>query len=115
MRDAVLPIFLIVMGILWLLFALNWIPDLDWLIGLGFIAAGIGVMLTDGINKQSIVSGPFLISLGIAWFLRLQYGAQYNYIVPILLIVLGLLMLLARLPQIPEPRAPKKLASPEQS
>ena len=61
MRDAVLPIFLIVMGILWLLFALDWIPDLDWLIGLGFIAAGIGVMLTDGINKQSIVSGPFLI------------------------------------------------------
>ena len=40
MKDASLPVTLIVVGLGWLLWEFRLFPDVDWIISLGFIAAG---------------------------------------------------------------------------
>lgn len=102
MRDASLPVTLIVVGLGWLLWEFRLFPDVDWIIGLGFIAGGIAVMAIDGINKNSVVIGPFLVAVGIAWLLHDRYGTNWRYIVPVMLVLLGALMLVARSPKVPE-------------
>ena len=101
MRDASLPITLIVVGIIGLVWYFRWLPDIDWIISLGFIAGGVAALVIDGINKNSVVTGPFLIAVGIAWALRDRYRVSWSLIIPALLVLLGALMLLARNPKIP--------------
>jgi hypothetical protein len=109
MKDAGLPITLIVVGVIWLVWRMGWFPDKDWLIGLGFIAGGVTVLVMDGITRNSVVTGPFLVAIGLAWLVRDQYRVSWSLILPLLLILLGALMLLARLPGIPESRKGKAL------
>jgi len=104
MRDASLPVTLIVVGIGWLLWEFRLFPDIDWVIGLGFIVAGIAVMAIDGFNKNSVVVGPFLIAIGIAWLAHDRYGTPWRYIVPAMLVLLGALMLIARSAHVRERR-----------
>lgn len=101
MRTASLPIALIVFGIAWLLWYFRMFPDIDWIIAAGMAAAGIGILAFDRITKTSVVTGPFLIAAGIAWFVHDRYRYTWYVLIPVLLILLGLLMLIARLPQIP--------------
>ena len=105
MRDASLPVTLIVVGLGWLLWELRLFPDVDWIISLCFIGAGIAVMAIDGINKNSIVVGPFLIAMGVAWLVHDRYGTHWRFIIPALLVLLGGLMLAARSPRIPDRRS----------
>lgn len=104
MKDASLPITLIVIGVIGLVWYFRWLPDIDWIVSLGFIAGGILVLVVDRINKNSIVTGPFLIAVGVAWWLRDNYRLSWNLIIPTLLVVLGVLMLIARNPRIPDKR-----------
>jgi lipoprotein signal peptidase len=104
-RDASLPITLIVVGAIGLIWYFRWLPDLDWIISLGFIAGGVLVLIIDRVNKSSIVTGPFLIAVGIAWWLRDTYRWSWNLIIPALLVILGVLMLIARSPRIPDKRS----------
>lgn len=105
MRDAALPITLIVVGVVWLIWYQGWLPDKDWAIAIGFCAAGIGVLAIDGITKNSVVMGPFLVAIGIAWIVHDRYRTSFGIIVPAMLVILGLLMLVARSSAIPERRA----------
>jgi hypothetical protein len=102
MKDAGLPITLIVVGAVWLVWRMGWMPDKDWLIGLGFIGGGIGVLVVDRITKNSVVVGPFLISIGLAWLAHDRYRIGWTTLMPALMILLGVLMLCARHPAIPE-------------
>jgi hypothetical protein len=104
MRDASLPVTLIVVGLGWLLWEFRLFPDVDWIIGIGFIVGGIAVMVLDGVNKNSIVIGPFLIAIGIAWLAHDQYGIHWRFIIPVMLVLLGALMLAARSSRVPERR-----------
>ena len=40
MKDAALPVVLIVLGIAWLLNSLDWLPEIHWLWILGLAGAG---------------------------------------------------------------------------
>ena len=104
MKDASIPVTLIAVGLGWLLWELRLFPDVDWIISLGFIAAGVAVMVIDGINKNSVVIGPFLIAIGLAWLVHDRYGTHWRYIIPFMLVLLGILMLIARGGRIPERR-----------
>lgn len=104
MRDASLPITLIVIGVIGLVWYFRWLPDIDWIVALGFVLGGVAVLIVDKINKSSVVVGPFLIVVGVAWWLRDQYRLSWNLIIPTLLVILGVLMLVARSPQIPDKR-----------
>ena len=105
MKDASIPVTLIAVGLGWLLWEFRLFPDVDWIISLAFIAAGVAVMGIDGINKNSVVIGPFLIAIGIAWFMHDRYGTHWRYIVPTMLVLLGALMLIARSAKVPERRS----------
>jgi hypothetical protein len=102
MRDASLPVTLIVVGLGWLLWEFRLFPDVDWIISLGFVAGGVLVLVLDGVNKNSVVVGPFLVAVGIAWFMHDRYVTSWRLIVPVMLVVLGALMLLARSDHVPD-------------
>jgi len=104
MRDAGTPITLIVVGCAWLLWHYRLFPDIDWIIAAGLVIGGLVILYLDGITRSSIVTGPFLISSGIAWALNDRWFVGWVVLIPTLLIVLGVLMLIARRPDIPERR-----------
>jgi hypothetical protein len=104
MRDAGLPITLIIVGSAWLLWYFRLFPDIDWIIAAALFVGGIAILFLDGITKNSIVAGPFLITSGIAWALHDRWHVTWFVLLPTLLILLGVLMLIARRPNIPERR-----------
>jgi hypothetical protein len=106
MRDAGLPVTLIVVGLGWLAWHYGWLPDRHWVIAVGLMVAGAAVMAFDGLTKSSIVAGPFLIGLGVAWALHGEYGVHWTVLLACLLVLLGALMLVARHPRFPDRRAP---------
>jgi hypothetical protein len=114
MRDAALPVTLIVVGLAWLAWQLGWFPDVDWIIAVGFIVGGIAVLVIDGITKSSIVLGPFLAGVGIAWWLHDVERVRWAVLIPTLLVLLGALMLVSRHRAIPERRGerPRELPPP---
>ncbi|MEO5763822.1 MAG: hypothetical protein ABIR52_00785 [Casimicrobiaceae bacterium] len=109
MKDASLPITLIIVGLVWLVWHFRVFPDIDWVVALGFIAGGVAVMVFDGINKNSIVIGPILMAMGSAWALHDRYRLSWSLLIPALLVLLGVLMLIARSAAIPDKRASTKV------
>ena len=95
MRNATLPITLILIGVVWLLVHFKLFPDRNWLIAVGLIAGGISV----------------LMATGSAWWLHNDSDLGWSVLLPSLLICLGALMLVARLDAVPEQR-PGKAVQP---
>ena len=104
MRNAGLPITLIVVGSAWLLWYFRLFPDIDWIIAVGLVLGGVAILYLDGMTKNSIVSGPILIATGIAWALHDRWHVTWFMLMPMLLVLLGVLMLIARRSNIPERR-----------
>ena len=111
MRDAGLPITLIIVGSAWLLWYFRLFPDIDWIIAAGLVAGGIAILFLDGITKNSVVAGPILIASGIAWALHDRWHVTWFVLLPTLLVLLGVLMLIARRPNIPERRVRSNITS----
>ncbi|HZI83556.1 MAG TPA: hypothetical protein VFF44_06560 [Casimicrobiaceae bacterium] len=113
MRNAALPITLIVVGAIGVVWYFGWFPDVQSVTALALAGAGVLILATDRITKSSIVLGPMLIAVGGAIWLHDTYRLRWWLLVSILLIVLGVLMLIARNPRIPEhrPTAPGEPAS----
>jgi hypothetical protein len=104
MRDASLPVTLIVVGLAWLAWQFGWFPNVDWVIAAGLVAAGVAILIFDGLTKSSVVAGPLLIGAGIAYGLHLHYRISWSVLAPCLLVLLGVMMLAARHPRFPERR-----------
>jgi hypothetical protein len=104
MKDAALPVVLIVLGAAWLLNSLHWLPEIHWIWILGLAGAGLAILILDGMTKSSIVAGPLLILAGLLSFLHQYYALGWRFMIPVMLIAAGLLMLIARSPSIPESR-----------
>jgi hypothetical protein len=102
MKDAALPIVLIVLGAIWLLDSLDWLPSIQWVWIFGLICAGSAILALDGITKSSVVAGPMLILAGVLSYFRQFHALGWRFIFPVMLISAGLLMLLARSTSIPE-------------
>jgi hypothetical protein len=102
MRDATLPIILIVLGAAWLLNSLHWLPDVQWLWILGLSGSGVAILALDGLTKSSVVTGPLLILAGILSFFHQYHELSWRFIIPIMLIAVGVLMLVARSAALPE-------------
>ena len=73
-------------------------------IAVGLVLGGIAILYLDGMTKNSIVSGPTLIATGIAWALHDRWHVTWFVLMPMLLVLLGVLMLIARRANIPERR-----------
>jgi len=112
MRNAATPITLIIIGIVGLIWYFGWLPDVDSVTSIALVAGGVAILAMDGITKSSVVLGPTLIAVGIAWWLHDQYRMRWTLLISVLLIVIGALMLLARHPRIPEKRGKSKSGDP---
>ncbi|HTS20790.1 MAG TPA: hypothetical protein VMN79_03175 [Casimicrobiaceae bacterium] len=106
MRNAALPITLIAVGAIGLVWHFGWFPNVESITALALAGAGVLVLVTDRVTKSSIVLGPMLIAVGAAIWLHDAYRLRWWLLVSVLLIVLGVLMLIARDPRIPERRTP---------
>jgi len=104
MRSMTLPIVLIVLGATWLLHSFGMLPDLRAVGGVALIIAGIAVLVSEGITRSSVVTGPVLMYWGGAWLAHEQLDISMRYLVPAFLIVLGLCLVAARLPGMPHSR-----------
>ena len=91
-----LPLFLILFGAIWFLKSTDILPATSTLIAIGLAVVGIIVMVFDGINKQSVVSGPMLIYAGAAVYLHTQYWVGFSPLVALGMMVLGCMLLLSR-------------------
>ncbi|WP_373754414.1 hypothetical protein [Neisseria weixii] len=114
MRQAslALPLFLILFGAVWFLKTTGILPATATLIAIGLAVAGLAVMIMDGINKQSIISGPILMYIGAAIYLRTEYWFAYSPLIALGMMVLGCLLLLSRSSMIPYkmPKHPDRLS-----
>ena len=106
MRNAALPITLIVVGAIGVVWHFGWFPNVEAITALALAAAGVLILATDRITKSSIVLGPMLIAVGGAIWLHDTYRLRWWLLMSLLLIVLGVLMLIARDPRIPDRRGP---------
>ena len=96
-----LPLLLIIAGAIWFLKSTGILPATATLIAIGLAIAGIAVLVMDGINKQSIVSGPLLIYIGAAIYLRSNYLMETSPLVALGMMILGCLLLLSRSSVVP--------------
>mgnify|MGYP002251489397 CR=1 FL=1 len=71
------------------------------LIAIGLAAFGMLVLVTDGVNKQSVVAGPLLVYCGAAVYLRSEYWIDLSPLTAFGMVVLGCLLLLSRSSLIP--------------
>ncbi len=110
------PVLLISCGVAWLLSVTNVAPQIDWVWVIGLLAVGFLLMLVLGVDKVTVIVGPFLF-LSAAFTVLLQtdlLGSELAF--PLLVIALGVLLLIARCGCVPSPRwimsddAPNELA-----
>ncbi len=98
-----LPIMLIFVGTGWLLTTLGFAPGVDWAWTLGLAAIGILTFIVGGFNKVTFVAGSFFIITTMMSLLRQTGRISLNVEIPILVILAGILLLIARSPAIPFP------------
>jgi hypothetical protein len=102
-KAAILPLLLITFGVGWLLTSLGLVPSIDWVWTLGIGAVGVLTLAFGGVNKFTIVVGPFLIISSCFSFLRQMGMLRFEVEAPLLVIFFGTLLLVAQLPTIPMP------------
>lgn len=102
-KTLVVPILLITLGVGWLLTTLGVVPDIDWVWTFGLAVIGVLAFALGGIDKVTIVVGPFFIMASCLSLLRQIDRLDINTEVPILVITAGVLLLVARLQGIPVP------------
>lgn len=102
-KNLVVPILTIVVGVTWLLNVLGIMPGVDWIWTGGLAAAGILTVTVGGLNKVTVVTGPFLLVASVSSLLRQTGRLPMDREIPVLVIVLGVLMLVSQLSALPVP------------
>ena len=103
-KTLVLPILLIAVGVGWLLTTLGIAPGIDWIWTLGLAVVGFLAFAVGGFDKVTFVTGTFFIVASCLALLRQTDRLRPDIEVPILVILAGVLLLVARHPSIPVPK-----------
>jgi hypothetical protein len=99
----VIPVMIIVVGVGWLLTAQGVNPGINWIWTLGLGVIGILTFVVSGIDKLTVVVGPFFLLASALSVLRQTDNLRLDMEVPVLVISIGVLLLVAQLPVIPKP------------
>jgi hypothetical protein len=102
-KTLILPLLLIAVGSGWLLTTLGVAPGINWIWTLGLAVVGFLTFALGGLDKFTVVAGPFFILASSLSVLRQTDRLRLDVEVPILVIAVGLLLMIARLPSIPIP------------
>lgn len=100
-KKLAVPILIIIFGVTWLLNVKQIIPGVDWMWTVGLAVAGIFNLVFGGLNKGTVVTGPFLIVASVCSFLRQTNRLPLDNEIPVLIISLGVLMLISQLLPLP--------------
>jgi hypothetical protein len=100
----VLAILIMTVGVGWLLTAWGYAPGINWIwtLGLGVIGV-LTFILSGGIDKLSVVIGPFFLVGGVLSVMRQTGQLSIDIELPILVILIGVLIFIAQLRIIPLP------------
>ena len=102
-KTVAFSVLLIALGTGWLLSSLGYLPQIAWLWVLGLAVIGVSVFLVSGVDKVSIVLGPFFLAASGLSILRQAGTIPFNVEVPVFVILSGLLLLIASRPSVPPP------------
>lgn len=102
--SLLVPILFIILGVGWLLTAIDVAPGIDWVWTLGLAGAGLLTMALGGLDKVTVVVGPFFIVASFLSVLRQSGRMSVDIEVPVLTILAGVLLLVARAEPIPVPK-----------
>ena len=102
-RTLLVPVLMIGVGIGWLLTSLGVVPHVDWAWSIGLAAVGVIAFAISGVDKMTVVVGPLFLIASVLSVLRQAGQLAVNVEIPILVIVAGALMLLARASRVPVP------------
>ncbi|MCA9218505.1 MAG: hypothetical protein KDB27_35795 [Planctomycetales bacterium] len=103
-KTLLLPILLITVGVGRLLSTLGIAPGIDWVWTLGLAAVGMLTFVVGGFDKVAVVICQFFIVASCLSILRQTGRLHLDIEVPILVIIAGVLLLVARAPTIPVPK-----------
>ena len=102
-KTLIVPIMLITLGSGWLLSTIGIAPQIDWVWTLGLAVTGILAFAVCGFDKVTFVVGLFFMLTSIVSVMRQTGRITIDVEVPLLVIVSGVLMLIARMRAIPVP------------
>ncbi|MFB3788817.1 MAG: hypothetical protein ACE15F_20855 [bacterium] len=71
------------------------IPGVDWFWVLGLTVAGLLILMLGGVDKFSVVAGPYLLCLAAFIFLYQTNRISLDTLIPALIILFGILILLS--------------------
>lgn len=103
-KTLVMPLLLITLGVGWLLTTLGITPAIDWIWTLGLAVVGLLAFGLGGVDKVTVVVGPFFMITSFLSILRQTDRLPFNVEIPVLVILSGVLLLIARSPLIPNPK-----------
>lgn len=103
-KTLIFPLLLITIGLGWLLTTLGVAPGIDWVWTLSLAAMGLLAFFIAGCDKITIVVGPFFFIASVLSVLRQTGRLRVDVEIPVLVIVAGVLLLIARSPAVPIPK-----------
>ncbi|HWB19944.1 MAG TPA: hypothetical protein VG711_06565 [Phycisphaerales bacterium] len=103
MKSIALPVLIIVVGVGWLLTTQHVLPGVNWVWVLGIGCAGVLTPVLWGVNKLTMVVGPWLIIATVFSLLRQSGKITLETEVPCLVITLGIVMLIVQMMKLPHP------------
>ena len=103
-KTLIFPVLLIAVGVGWLLTELDLMPGIDWVWILGLAGCGMLAFLVCGFNKVTVVVGTFFLVTSCLALLRQVGWLELNIEMPLLVLIAGVLLLVARHPSIPAPQ-----------
>ena len=102
-KTLIIPLLLISVGAGWLLTTLGVAPGINWVWSLGLAIVGFLAFVVGGFDKVTFVTGTFFITASCLSVLRQAGRISLDVEVPILVVVSGIILLIARTPAIPNP------------
>lgn len=102
--SLLVPAMLITVGTGWLLTTLEIAPAISWVWTLSLVAIGLLTFVLSGVDKVTVVVGPFFIAASLLSVMRQAMKLSLDVEIPLLVILAGVLMVIARLKAIPAPK-----------
>ena len=109
MQSIAVAVFVIGVGVAWLLNTLDVMPGVNWIWTAGLAASGAFMLMLCGVNKLTIVLGPFLMIASVFSLLRQRGTIDIDQEVPYLVISIGVLLLFSALSNLPRAGEPRRL------
>lgn len=95
--PSIIAVLIIAVGTGWLMTVQNIMPGINWIWTLGlFIVGLLTFVVSRGIDRVSIVIGPFFVITSLLSTLRQTGRLPFDTEVPILVILSGILLLIAQ-------------------